>query len=378
MGKPKTHLEREMTLKTNTLRDAITFALAAGSTALVGTGAAYAQDSGTDEQELDRVQVIGSRIPRAAETEGTAPVLVLDRTAIEQTGLTSVGDVLFNITASDGGALRNITTSTNGSDGTQNISLRGLGATRTLVLVNGRRWLGDINGNNTVDLNSIPISVVERIEVLKDGASAIYGSDAIAGVINIITRTNFDGAEASAYFGGYTKGDGFQQAYDFTVGADSDRWNVVFNISYTDQEPVFQGDREISSVPVFGGGDIESGGAFGSGSPARGNFTRCAGALAPTASGFQTCTIVAGGPFTLRPGEDGRQATDFRRFISYTLDGSGSSDRYNFAPVNYLVQPIERFNIYSQGTLRLTDRVNANVRRSTSSAIRPRCWPKCR
>ncbi len=350
-----------MTLKTNTLRDAITFALAAGTTALAGTGAAYAQDSDKEGQELDRVNVIGSRIPRAAETEGTAPVLVLDRTAIEQTGLTSVGDVLFNITASDGGALRNITTSTNGSDGTQNISLRGLGATRTLVLVNGRRWLGDINGNNTVDLNTIPISVVERIEVLKDGASAIYGSDAIGGVINIITRSNFDGAEASAYFGGYTKGDGFQQAYDFTVGADSDRWNVVFNIAYTDQEPVFQGDRELSSVPVFGGGDIQSGGIFGSGSPARGQFVRCANPITPTLSGFRTCGAVAGGPFTLRPGEDGRQATDFRRFISYTTDGSGSSDRYNFAPVNYLVQPIERFNIYTQGTLRLTDRVNANV-----------------
>jgi iron complex outermembrane receptor protein len=350
-----------MTLKTNTLRDAISFALAVGTTALAGTGVAYAQDSESEDQELDRINVIGSRIPRAAETEGTAPVLTLDRTAIEQTGLTSVGDVLFNITASDGGALRNITTSTNGSDGTQNISLRGLGATRTLVLVNGRRWLGDINGNNTVDLNTIPISVVERIDVLKDGASAIYGSDAIAGVINIITRTNFDGAEASAYFGGYTKGDGFQQAYDFTVGADSDRWNVVFNIAYTDQEPVFQGDRKISSVPVDGGGDLASGGIFGSGSTPRGNFVRCATALTPTASGFRTCTPVAGGPFTLNQGRPGTAPTDFRRFISYSLDGSGSSDRYNFAPVNYLVQPIERFNIYSQGTLRLTDRINANV-----------------
>ncbi len=348
-----------MTLKTNTLRDAITFALAAGTTALVGTGAAYAQDSDKEGQELDRVTVIGSRIPRAAETEGTAPVLVLDRTAIEQTGLTSVGDVLFNITASDGGALRNITTSTNGSDGTQNISLRGLGATRTLVLVNGRRWVSPDGG--AVDLNTIPIAVVERIEVLKDGASAIYGSDAIAGVINVITRSNFDGAEASMYFGGYTKGDGFQQAYDFTIGADSDRWNAVFNVSYTDGEPVYQGDRAISSTPVFGGGNIESGGLFGSGSPARGNFTRCAAAPTATASGFRTCGAVAGGPYTLIPGEDGRQATDFRRFISYSTDGSGNSDRYNFAPVNYLVQPIERFNMYGQGTLRITDRLNANV-----------------
>jgi iron complex outermembrane receptor protein len=323
---------------------------------------ASAQDSteqkGQDD-DLDRITVIGSRIPRAAETEGTSPVLTIDRQAIESTGLTSVGDVLFNITSSDGGALRNITTGTNGSDGTQNISLRGLGPARTLLLVNGRRWV--TQGNGIVDLNTIPISVIERIEVLKDGASAIYGSDAIGGVINIITRKNFDGAEANVYFGGYTKGDGFQKSYDFTIGAESDRWNAVFGIAYQDQDPVFAGDRKISSVPVFGGGDIASGGAFGSGTTERGNLTRCAGAIGGTASGFRTCTPVAGGPFTLIAGEDGRQATDFRRFVGISFDGSGSTDRYNFAPVNYLLQPIERFNIYGQGSLRLTDRVNANV-----------------
>ncbi len=347
-----------MTLKTNKLRDAISFALVS-TTALAGTGVAFAQDTPSDD-ELDTVVVTGSRIPRSSEVEGTSPVLTIDRAALEATGLSSVGDVLFNITASDGGALRNITTSTNGSDGTQNISLRGLGSTRTLLLVNGRRWV--TQGSGDVDLNTIPISIVERIEVLKDGASAIYGSDAIAGVVNVITRKNFDGAEANVYLGGYTKGDGFQQGYDFTVGSNSDRWNAVLSLGFQTQDPVYAGDREISSVPVFGGGNLASGGLFGSGSPARGNFTRCAGAYTTNpATGFRSCATVAGGPFTLRPGEDGRQATDFRRFISYTTDGSGSSDRYNFSPVNYLLQPIERFNVYGQGSLRLTDRINANV-----------------
>jgi len=323
--------------------------------------AAFAQDA-PQEDELDTVVVTGSRIPRAAEVEGTSPVLTIDRAAIEATGLTSVGDVLFSITASDGGALRNVTTGTNGSDGTQNISLRGLGANRTLVLVNGRRWVtAGITNAAVVDLNTIPVSVVERIEVLKDGASAIYGSDAIAGVINVITRKNFDGAQANAYLGGYSKGDGFQQSYDFTVGSSSDRWNAVFNIAYQSQEPVYAGDRDISSMPVYGGGDLASGGLFGSGTTPRGNFTRCATALTATPAGFRTCTPVAGGPYTLRPGEDGRQATDFRAFINYTFDGSGSSDRYNFAPVNYLLQPIERFNVYGQTTLRLTDRINFNA-----------------
>ncbi|MFZ5638513.1 MAG: TonB-dependent receptor plug domain-containing protein [Pseudomonadota bacterium] len=349
-----------MTLKTNKLRDAISFALV-GTTALAGTGVAFAQDS-QESDELDTVVVTGSRIPRSSEVEGTSPVLTIDRATIDATGLTSVGDILFNISASDGGALRNVTTSTNGSDGTQNISLRGLGATRTLVLVNGRRWVtSGITNAALVDLNTIPISVVERIEVLKDGASAIYGSDAIAGVINVITRKNFDGAEANVYLGGYTKGDGFQQAYDFTVGSNSDRWNAVLSLSYTDQEPVYAGDREIASVPVFGGGDLASGGLFGSGSNLRGNFVRCATALTPTSTGFQTCTPVAGGPFTLNEGRPGTAPTDFRRFISYSLDGSGHSDRYNFAPVNYLLQPIQRFNVYGQTSLRLTDRINFNA-----------------
>ncbi|MEQ1512069.1 MAG: TonB-dependent receptor [Lysobacteraceae bacterium] len=334
----------------------------------------FAQDAPSGD-ELDVVTVTGSRIPRSSEVEGTSPVLTIDRAAIEATGLTSVGDILFNIAASDGGALRNITTGTNGSDGTQNISLRGLGATRTLVLVNGRRWVtAGVTNAALVDLNSIPVSVVERIEVLKDGASAIYGSDAIAGVINVITRKNFDGAEANAYLGGYTKGDGFQQSYDFTIGSNSDRWNAVMSLAYQTQEPVYAGDRTISSVPAFGGGDLASGGFFGSGSTARGNFTRCAGAFTTNPlTGFRNCSAVGNGAgtgpgtgisgtsTTLRPGEDGRQATDFSPFVNYTFDGSGSSDRYNFAPVNYLLQPISRFNVYAQGSLRLTDRINANA-----------------
>ncbi len=346
-----------MTLKTNKLRDAISFALV-GATAIAGTSVAFAQDT-PSEDDLDTVVVTGSRIRVATDVEGISPVLTIDRAAIEATGLTSIGDILFNITASDGGALRNVTTGTNASDGTQNISLRGLGSTRTLLLVNGRRWV--TQGSGDVDLNTIPISVVERIEVLKDGASAIYGSDAIAGVINVITKKNFDGAEANTYIGAYTKGDGLQQSYDFTVGSNSDRWNAVLSLGYQTQQPVYAGDREISSVPDFGGGNLASGGIYGSSFTANGNFVRCAGPFTPTSAGFQTCGAVAGGPFTLNRGEDGRQATDFRRLVTLSTDNSGATDLYNFAPVNYLLQPIERFNVYGQGTLRLTDRVNANV-----------------
>ncbi len=348
------HLEREMTLKTNKLRDAITFALAVGATTLAGTGLAFAQDTAADKKatDLDKITVTGTRI-RAVEGETTSPVLTITRQQLEATGLTSVGDVLFNITSSDGGALRNITTSTNGSDGTQNISLRGLGATRTLILVNGRRWL--TQGDGTVDLNTIPISIVERIEVLKDGASAIYGSDAIAGVINVITRKDYEGAEAHAYYGSYAKGDGVTQAYDFTVGANGDRWNTVFSIGYTDNTPVYMGDRAFSRVPLIGAGDYASGGLFGSSYTPNGRFNVCTGAVSTTPQGFQTCT--AGATTTYDPTAPG----GYRPWVSYTLDNSGSSDRYNFAPINYLLQPIERINLFGSASLQLTDNVAAHV-----------------
>lgn len=345
-----------MALKTNKLRDAIAFALVSS---VAGTGAAFAQEAQPAQEEattLDRVEVTGSRI-RRVDAETTSPVLTIDRAALEATGLTSVGDVLFNITSSDGGALRNITTSTNGSDGTQNISLRGLGSTRTLVLVNGRRWL--TQGDGTVDLNTIPVAVVERIEVLKDGASATYGSDAIAGVINVITRRDYEGAEMRVYLGQYTKGDGIQEAYDFTVGANTDRLNTVLSLSYTDQDPVFAADRTISKVPVFGAGDVASGGLFGSGSNENGNFQICTGPQGAFGNGFRTCSATSAR--TRIAGRPGTATTDFRPFVSYTLDGSGSSDRYNFAPVNYVLQPIERFNVYGQSSLRVTDNINANV-----------------
>lgn len=346
-----------MTLKTNKLRDAITFALAVGATTLAGTGIAYAQDTGDKKAtDLDKITVTGTRI-RAVEGETTAPVLTISRQQLEATGLTSVGDVLFNITSSDGGALRNITTSTNGSDGTQNISLRGLGATRTLILVNGRRWL--TQGDGTVDLNTIPVSIVERIEVLKDGASAIYGSDAIAGVINVITRKDYEGAEAHAYYGAYSKGDGVQQAYDFTVGANGDRWNTVFSVGYTNQTPVFQGDRTLSSVPVFGAGNYASGGLFGSSYVPNGRFVVCNGAATtnPT-TGFGSCAAATG---NLTYTGTGTGTGAYRPWVSYTFDNSGSSDRYNFAPINYLLQPIERTNLYGSATLNLTDNVAAHV-----------------
>jgi len=177
-----------------------------GSASLIAATGASAQDSANaGAEELQTVVVTGSRIARA-DTETTQPVLVVSREEIEATGLNNMFDILNNLTVSDGSGLSTVTTQTNGSDGSQQISLRGFGASRTLVLVDGKRWATDIDA--VTDLSTIPVAIIERVEVLKDGASAIYGSDAIGGVINLITRRDYNGAQVNLYLGETEKGDG--------------------------------------------------------------------------------------------------------------------------------------------------------------------------
>jgi iron complex outermembrane receptor protein len=229
----------------NELSKSVRLALALGAVATAAPAAvAFAQDQ--DAEQLETITVVGSRIKRT-DIETSQPVFVLERQDLQRTGLTSVGDILQDL-STNGAALN--TTFNNGGDGTTAVDLRDLGAGRTLVLVNGRRWVRNLGG--FVDLNTIPVSIVERVEILKDGASAIYGSDAIAGVINITTRDNYDGAEATAYVGENEEGDGQVQFYDFTVGSSTDRASAVLNVSYSKQEPIFAGDREISAVPLSG------------------------------------------------------------------------------------------------------------------------------
>jgi outer membrane receptor protein involved in Fe transport len=194
-------------------------------------------------------------------------------------------------------------------------------------LVNGKRWSPGLGGS--VDLNNIPSSIIERIEVLKDGASAVYGSDAIAGVVNIITKQDFDGLHASAYQGEYiSEGDGNKEQYDIGFGASNDKGNVYFNVSYVEEEPTFAGDREISAVPVFG----TPNGFGGSAGTPEGRFMY----------------YDANGDFFDVNGDNNGG------FVPWDNVGS----RFNFAPFNYLSTPQERTNIYSQGRYELNDSVS--------------------
>ncbi|MBD8528175.1 TonB-dependent receptor domain-containing protein [Pseudomarimonas arenosa] len=301
--------------------------------ALLGLTAmpAQAQESSDEVTALDRIQVTGSRIKRV-DIETSQPVFVMERKDLQATGLTQVGDILQDLAVA-GASLNQVFN--NGGNGSTSIDLREVGPQSTLVLVNGRRYAPDGRAlSGQVDLNSIPTSMIERIEILKDGASTIYGSDAIAGVINIITINSFDGMQANAYFGEASEGDGRTEAYDFTAGSSSDNTSIVVSLSYQKNEPIFAGDRAISAVPQFGADFCASStspnGRFGLAGRS-GTFTLTD--PSPTGPG------VVQNPNNIRP---------------FSIPG----DCYNFAPDNYLLTPQERRAAYGQLRHNLTDDIS--------------------
>lgn len=231
-----------MSFKRNPLAAAVGMLLCAGFASSV-----QAQETTSTEDEaktLDTVQVTGSHIKRL-QISGVGPVTVVDAEAIERSGATSVETLLQRLPASAGfaGSQTNAYWAENGY-GTTQVNLRGLGINRTLVLLNGRRVVnGGTGANSSVDLNVIPVALIERIEVLKDGASAIYGADAVAGVVNIITKKGFDGAEASVRYGQTFEGDGEESSFDLAWGTTSDRGSLMAGLSYSEGGTVNMASR---------------------------------------------------------------------------------------------------------------------------------------
>lgn len=203
-----------------------------------------AQPTDGSARTLDTVQVTGSHIKRA-QLSGVGPVSVVDAEAIERSGATSVETLLQRLPASAGfaGSQSNAYWAENGY-GTTQVNLRGLGINRTLVLLNGRRMVnGGTGANSSVDLNVIPVSLIERVEVLKDGASAIYGADAVAGVVNIITKQGFDGAEAAVRYGQTSQGDGEETSVDISWGIRGEHGSLMAAVSYFDSGAVNMASR---------------------------------------------------------------------------------------------------------------------------------------
>lgn len=208
---------------------------------LASTGLTHAQEA---PDEPDMIVVTGSRLPQRDLT-AAAPVTVLDRAEIDVTGATNIGELLRELPAA---GASNSESAGRGNNGSATVALRGLSAVNTLVLINGRRVLSN-NSGGTVDLNSIPFDAVERVEVLKDGASAIYGSDAIAGVVNIIMRRDFDGLLLRGGYGISSRGDLPNRELSLTFGQELDRGGFVFNASYRNSDGNVIADRPVSRDP---------------------------------------------------------------------------------------------------------------------------------
>ena len=197
-----------------------------------------------DSQTTERIEITGSRI-KQVDLESASPVTVIDATQIAFSGISSVEELLQEMTAAAGpaGNATNAYWTSNGY-ATAQINLRGLGIKRTLVLLNGRRIVaGGTGANDSPDLNMIPVNLIKRIEVLKDGASAIYGADAIAGVVNIITKDDFSGAQLTMKAGASDKGDAENQEINLTLGSDFERGNMVVNINYVNTGNALQSER---------------------------------------------------------------------------------------------------------------------------------------
>lgn len=223
--------------------------------AAIVPAAAFAQDQEAAQDQgkatnLDRVSVVGSRIKRT-DVEGPAPVTVITRADIDREGFQSVGDMLQTLSQNTTSSFTGDQAVSGFTPNAQVVNLRNLGPGYTLTLINGRRpaqYPQPYNrDNNVVNISSIPSSIVERIEVLTGGASAIYGSDAVAGVVNIVLRENFEGNFAKLTTGTTAEGGGDAVNVELTGGRTGDRWSAVWAFQYADREPVFADQRDFLS-----------------------------------------------------------------------------------------------------------------------------------
>jgi iron complex outermembrane receptor protein len=218
---------------------------------LIYSGSVLAQQPDDEAaRELDRVQVTGSRISRL-DMEGPSPVTIIDREQLDLSGDISIADVLRNISANSFGSFRESSGSAGGGVSKSSVNLRGLGAGKTLVLVNGRRMAANagIGGGDIQNTNLIPFAAVERIEVLRDGASAIYGADAVGGVVNIILRDDYEGMEFTVGASNPSQsGTSEERTLALTMGASGERGNIVLTLDHQDKTMMFNAARDFSAL----------------------------------------------------------------------------------------------------------------------------------
>ena len=341
-----------MRVKTTLVAGVTLAALAAANASAQTVGAA---DGAAD---TETIIVTGSRI-RQDPLSQSSPVVVLDQTSIARTGISSIADVLQRLPSAAGGLNTRVNNSGNIGNppdgggvgaGSAEIDLRYLGAKRTLVLVDGLRYVNGSSASgipSTVDLNTIPANMIERIEVLQSGQSPLYGSDAISGVVNIITKSQQDGLQLSGQFGTYRQGDGHTQDYNATYGINGSTTHIVIGASYVKQDAVRTRDRAGSQFP--NPGQTSCSAAIGGCSSAipNGRFT---------VLGLPNLTLNApvGGKPRFDPLNPTGPNSDFKAFTS--------ADAFNFAPLNYFLTPSERYGGFISAKQELTDSINFRVK----------------
>jgi len=319
----------------------LSFALApiigAGVALTVASAPAYAQQA----QKIEKIEVTGSNIKRV-EGEGPSAIVVITREDIEKSGATNAYELLNLVAANNSAGNVSIANTIGALTFSANTaSLRGLQGGRTLVLLNGKRlnsFAGEIQGVQGVNLTTIPFNAIERVEVLLDGASAIYGSDAIAGVINFIVRKDYRGAEASVYYSTPTRGgpgpDGSQTTYKGAVGfgdLSKDRFNVFVAAQYDKQNPLEQRARNFSNTSVnIGTGLIGISGNTFPGHISTGGIT---------SPGFPNCD-----PSTYFPDLGERCFYDPAR-----------------QPGVQMIPKVETFNVFGSGTIQFTNNLQGYV-----------------
>ncbi len=321
-----------------------------------------AQDTEADaeaeaERDFEEVVVTGSRIARR-DAVADSPITTIDQDTFKDSGYVTVDQFLNTMPQ----IVPGLSSQSNNpsSNGRAFIDLRGLGANRNLVLIDGRRGMGSTAGG-VVDVNTIPAALIDRVEIISGGAAAVYGADAVSGVVNFMMKKSFDGFAVDSSYSITEEGDGEEMSADITFGGDfaDGRGSAVFNISYFDRKPLYKDARGFSAqasaaTGTFPGGSWSPGantpdpnavaGIFGAGA-CNANGGSAGFGFNPDGSLF--CTGVAGTPADAvgYTGPDSWIATAFYPdFFSY-----------NFEPDNLLVLPLERWNIYSHFDVEVND-----------------------
>jgi len=308
------------------------------------------------QQQLQKVEITGSSIKRI-DAETAVPVQIITRDDIQKTGATTVEQLLQTVSAvSSSGGLTASSVSGATTGGISAVGLRGLTSLRTLVLLNGRRiapyGIGFTGDSVSVDVNSIPLAAIERVEVLKDGASAIYGSDAIAGVINFILRKDFTGTELSATYGDSSGGGASVTRAAATFGfgdLGKDRYNVMLVTSWQKENSLFGKDRPFANSGINSINDTTSGNTF----PA--NFVAADGSFGTRNPSNPACPP----PYAI-----------------YDPQLSSKGCRFDPSPLVQLVPTSERFSLFAAGKYAITNDLEAFIeasfnRNSQNNVIQP-------